>query len=144
MKTRVLYVYADVWKESCTVIVSPTINAGLSELDELLEVEPRKSKYWEDHGDDNFPTALSIIVTQDDEPKRVMILTAEWDEKLKSRCVNIGSISHECTHIAMWMLDSRGEDVSGEDHESLAYLQEYLISTIIKKIEKERGMCVSF
>jgi len=47
--------------------------------------------------------------------------------------VDIPVISHECMHLAMFVLDYVGVDISPDNHEALCYLQEYILKKVLDK-----------
>lgn len=42
------------------------------------------------------------------------------------------TVSHECLHAAWFVLQEHGVEVTGDNHEALAYLQEHLTKQILK------------
>lgn len=47
--------------------------------------------------------------------------------------VDIPVVSHECTHLAIFVLDYVGITIDADNHEALCYLQEYLLKKVLDK-----------
>ncbi len=52
------------------------------------------------------------------------------------------TVTHECLHIAWNMLENFGVEVDVENHEMLAYLQEYIAHKIFMKLDRILGLKV--
>lgn len=51
----------------------------------------------------------------------------------------VDRIAHECVHLAMLVLDGHDVKVSPKNHESLAYLTQYLLRSILKRRAEHRA-----
>ena len=63
------------------------------------------------------------------ENKFIIVITNE---------TNVATIAHECVHLTWYILESVGVKVNLENHESQAYLLEYIIFEIIKLLKNEK------
>ena len=78
------------------------------------------------------------LATDDSEVKsNAMVIIFKQDYYLLSnRAIKYGVLVHECFHLLMWIADDFDMRFNVNDHESMAYLLEYLIDEVMK-IKKE-------
>jgi len=98
--------------------------------------EWHEDKFGVDAGDCEMYGATNHVVENKKIGLRASVI---WLEKFNGSPSSIGTLSHECIHASMRILERVGVPVTLAEHEALAYLQDCILKKALKKLKK-KGM----
>lgn len=134
-KKQVFIVTVDPYRQDCIVVVNGDIDDAISFLQKkgnsnakkVVEYYEKNKKDYEEFKHEKNTGSGELITGF---PKGYVMTISHQDSWIST----VGVISHECTHLAHYVLQRAGIELTTESEEAFTYLQQSILEQILRKI----------